>query len=222
HVRLMVERGGGQTVGLVIEMPPGPRRVSWIADDSPAPYGPGARYEQRRLSFPWVVLVLVLVDGELSGLQQAFFRNAPIGSLDDELYYTNLLNVAAGYGQESWVCLVKLRGELGELGWDERTRAVIDHFWQASNTRSSEEHEGHSFWSKGRAVDRRFASAAAWEAATLADPYFALSVRWRRAPSRLGATLARMLERAAPRRPIERVEQLVTLIQQDEGEHDDG
>ena len=212
-VRLMVARGRGHVVGVVIEMPPGPRQVEWIADDSPAPYGPDGRYDTRRLSFPWVVLVLVLVDGELTNLQQAFYRTAPLTSLDDELCYTNLLNVARGYEQESWVCLANLDRALGRLGWDERVLAVTDHFWHASFTRSSEIHERNSFWGTSRRLDRRLETPAAWEEATRASPYFTLEVRWRRAPRPLGATLERMLDRVAPCRPIERVEHLVTLMQ---------
>jgi hypothetical protein len=216
HVRLMAERAGGCVTGVVIEMPPGPREVGWIADDSPAPYGPAARYEPRRLSFPWTVLIAVFAGGELSGQQQAFYRTAPLTSLDDELYFTNLLNVARGYGQESWVCLANLVQPLGALTWDERIATVIAHVWQAQYNRSSEVHEANSYYGTTRDLDPRLASAAAWEAATRAEPYFALEVKWRRAPHTLGETLARMLDAVAPRRPIERVEQLVTLMQRAE------
>jgi len=215
-VRLMVERRGGEVMGVVIEMPPGPRQVRWIADDATDPLGADGRYEERQLSFPWVVLVIVFVGGELSNLQQAFYRNAPIESLDDALGYTNLLNVAKGYEQDSWVCLVNLRNRLAALTWEQRVRAVTEHFWQAAFNRSSEMHEGNSFWGSLRKVDRRFTSPATWEAATRAHPYFALEVQWRRTGQTLGETLAGMLDKVAPYRPIERVEQLVTLMQQEE------
>jgi hypothetical protein len=213
HVRLMVERRGGEVMGVVIEMPPGPRLVHWIADDSPQPFGDGARYEPRRLSFPWVVLVLVFAGGDLSGIQQAFYRTAPIGALTDELCYTNLLNVARGYDQDSWVCLVHLRRRLACLTWEQRLHAVTEHFWQAAFTRSSEVHEGNSHWGSMKDLDVRFSSAAAWEAATQASPYFALEVPWPRTGHTLAATLERMLDMVAAYRPIERAEQLVTLMQ---------
>jgi hypothetical protein len=213
-VRLMAARRGGTVTGVVIEMPPGPRRVRWIADDSPAPYGPGSRYESRFLSFPWVVLVIVFVGGSLSGYQQAFFRTVPLASLDDPLCYTNLLNVAEGYGQESWVCLTGLRGDLSGLAWDEKVTAVTEHFWQAAFNRSSEEHEGNSYWGRFRQLDPRLASADAWEAASRADPYFALGIEWPRASRPVGRVLFEMLDAVAPARPIERVEHLVTLMQQ--------
>jgi hypothetical protein len=213
----MVEREGGRVVGVVVEMPPEARCVKWIADSSPEDYGPDARYESRRLSFPWVVLVVVFAAGELSGQQQAFFRTAPLASLDDELGFTCLLNCAnapAYGGQESWVCLANLTRRLGRLPWPERVKTVTAHFWQAAFNRSSEVHEGNSHWADAGTLDPRLASAATWEAATHDDPYFTLGIRWRRAPHTLGATLARMLDHVAPWRPVERVDQLVTLMQQ--------
>jgi hypothetical protein len=226
HVRLMVEREVRRrtvipVVGVVVEMPPGPREVAWIADNSPAPYGSEATYQARRLSFPWVVLLVVYANGELSGMQQAFYRPAPLSSLDDRLYFTNLLNVAEGYGQESWVCLANLRKRLGKLAWAERVRTVTDHFWQAAFSLSSEFNEGNSHWGTRGTTDPRFETVDTWETATRDDPYFALEVTWRPAPRPLGATLGRMLDRVAPWRPIERAEQLVTILQQ-EGEHDEG
>lgn len=214
EVRLMVERRRGEVTGVVVEMPPAPRHVRWITDDSPDPLGKAARCEQRHLSFPWVVLVLVFVGGELSNLQQAFYRTAPIASLTDDLCYTNLLNVANGYGQDSWVCLVNLNRPLGQLTWESRIRAVTDHFWQSAFNRSSEVHEGNSFWGKMRRIDRRLASPAAWEAATRRNAYFTLEVPWKRTGHTLAQTLDRMLEMVAPWRAIERVEHLVTLMQQ--------
>ncbi len=216
HVRLMVERRGGDVMGVVIEMPPGPRHVQWIADDATDPLGQDGRFEQRYLSFPWVVLLIVFVEGQLSGQQQAFYRNAPIAALTDELCYTNLLNVAKGYEQESWVCLANLRKRLGPLTWEQRIQTVTEHFWQASFTRSSEVHEHNSYWSSSlrKKGDRRFASQATWEAATRENPYFALDVQWPASSLTVGDTVARMLDAIAPYRPIERVEQLVTLMQQ--------
>ena len=217
QVRLMAERRGGSVRGLVIEMPPGPREVRCITDDSKAPLGAEAKYRNRRLSFPWVVLIVVFADGELTNVQQAFYRPAPIASLDDELFFTNLLNVARGYEQESWVCLVSLaEAALDEMSWEERTRAVTDHFWQASFNRSSEIHEGNSYWDSMRDVDPRLENASAWEAATAADPYFALHVPWRPAPHPIGETLRRMLDLVAPWRPLDSAEQLATLMQRDE------
>jgi hypothetical protein len=217
HVRLMVERAGGDITGVVIEMPPGPRVVRWIADGSPKDYGPGTRYENRRLSFPWVVLVVVFAGGELTGMQQAFFRTAPIASLDDELYFTCLPNCArapAYKDQESWVCLANLARRLERLSWNERLKAVTDHMFYGAFNRSSEVHEGNSYWGSAGDIDPRLKTVAAWEAATAENPYFTLKVWWRRAPEPVGATLARMLDAVTPWHAVEHVDQLVTLMQQ--------
>jgi hypothetical protein len=218
HVRLIAERAGGEVTGLVIEMPPGPRVVRWIADDSSRDYGPGARYETRRLSFPWVVLIAVFAGGELTGMQQAFFRTAPIASVDDELYFTCLLNCArapAYWNQESWVCLANLTRRLGPLSWEERLKAVTDHMFYGAFNRSSEVHEGNSYWGSAGEIDPRLQTVAAWEAATAENAYFALEVPWRRAPQPVGATLARMLDAVAPWHAVEHVDQLVTMMQQE-------
>jgi hypothetical protein len=210
----MVERNGGRTTGVVIEMPPGPREVRWVSDATRDAEGLG-RTERRHLSFPWVVLVLVFVDGELSNLQQAFFRTAPIGSLADPLCYTNLLNVARGYDQESWVCLVNIERSLARLTWEQRVQVVTRHFWEAAYTRSSEINEGNSYWSCTRGLDPRLASAEAWERATREHPYFALDIPWHPTGHTLGSTLTRMLDVVSPWRPIEGADQLATLIQQE-------
>jgi hypothetical protein len=222
HVRLMVERQDGDVVGVVIEMPPGPREVGWITggtpddEDEPAPQS-----TVRRLSFPWVVLVVVFVRGELCGLHQAFYRPAPVTSLDDPLFLTNLLNVARAYGQESWVCLMNMGGGLRRLSWDDRVRRVTDHFWQAAFNLSGEFNEGHSYWGRRAGLDPRLATAERWEEATRQNPYFALEVQWRRATASLGGTLLSMLDGVSPWRPIERAEQLVTLMQRRPGGRDD-
>ena len=209
HVRLMAERRKGQVIGVVIEMPPGPRCVSWIASDSPATFGPTCRFEERELSFPWVILLAVFSHGELTGLTQAFYRTQPLTSLDDRLLFTNLLNVAPSRHQESWICFQNIHRSLGRLTWDERIAELCRHFWQAAFTR----HANQSFFETGVLVDSRLATAATWEAATRRQPYFALELIWSPAPDSVGVTLARMLDQVAPWQPIERAEQLVTLMQ---------
>lgn len=210
NVRLHVARGPATAV--VVEMPPGPRAVRWIDDDSPADCGPATHCGEYRLAFPWIVLVVVFLGGELTGVQQAFYRTEPLRSLEDELCFTNLLNVARGYDLDSWLCLANLERRMRRLPLDRRVHAITEHFWHAAFTRSSEVHEGNSHWSTG-AVDPRLRSPATWAAATAADPYFVLGIRWRPTPHRLGDTVASMLERVAAWRPIETAEQVATLLQ---------
>ncbi len=210
-VRLMTDRANGRTTAVVIEMPPGPRQVRWISEHARDQVD--GKLEKRRLSFPWVVLVVVFSEGELTNTQQAFFRTEPLATLDDRLCYTNLLNVARGYDQDSWFCLFNLQRSLSRLRWDERVRAVTDHFWQAAYTKSADEAEGNSFWTTTRGLDPRLESPVTWERATEEDAYFALQVPWLPAPKTLRQTLGHMLDLVAPWQPIERSEQLATLMQ---------
>jgi len=213
-VRLMVERDEGDVVGVVIEMEPGPRQVGWISETSERPCGAGTRYAVRRLSFPWVVLVVVFESGELTDLQQAFYRTQPLGSAGDPLYYSNLLNcMPSTHGLEAKLCLRKMPGRLADLTWEERINSVTEHFWEASFNRSADIDEHKSFYWSGGEVDARLADVTAWERATTAEPYFALGLPWRQAPFSIGETLERMLDEVAPRPQIERVEDLVTALQ---------
>src|SRR6185369_12402806 len=114
--RFMTDRANGRTTAVVIEMPPGPRQVRWICANARDQVD--GKVEKRRLSFPWLVLVVVFSEGELTNVQQAFFRTAPLATLDDRLCFTNLLNVARGYNQDSWFCLFNLDRSLARLGWE--------------------------------------------------------------------------------------------------------
>jgi hypothetical protein len=51
----------------------------------------------------------------------------PMQRLDDPLYFPNLYNVAAGYGQQCWLCLANLKKNLVPLPWEEKVREVRAH-----------------------------------------------------------------------------------------------
>src|SRR6266487_1155315 len=78
------------------ESPPRLYNFDWIASDSPAPFGPGARYRKVRLALPYLVIVAVFGRGEtglpqLMSSNECFFRNHPLKDLKDELHYPALL-----------------------------------------------------------------------------------------------------------------------------------
>jgi hypothetical protein len=178
--------------GVIVELPPHVRTVRWLAADSPADFGPGARYERYRLAFPYVVLLLVFRRGALSGWQQLFYRRAPLGA-DEDLLLPNLLNVADAYRQRCWLCLVNL-GDLARKSWPEKIAAVVTHTFTAGFNRSAEVNEGHSYWSRSKSVDPRVAGAEAWQEASAANPYFAVDVAWHSSGLTASAELERMME----------------------------
>jgi hypothetical protein len=203
-------RTRGPATGVCLEVPPQVRTVRWLADDSPAHYGPGARYEQVRLAFPYIVIIVTFWHGALTGKQQLFYRAAPVRSEGDALCFPNLYNVADGYGQVCWLCLQKL-GTLDTVPWDAKLHCIVEHLWSAFN-RSSEVHEGHSYWGKMRHVDRRLRTLAAWQQASAKDPTFVLSVRWQPAGLTIRQVMDQQLAATTSNRRITTDKDLVTLL----------
>jgi hypothetical protein len=178
-------------VAVAVELPPQARMVRWLADGSRVQFGRRAAYKRYFLSFPYVELLLVFRGGALTGYQQLYYRTASIDQGED-LLLPNLYNVAEGYGQRCWLCLVNL-GDLTELSWPAKINAVVEHVFGAAFNQSSEVHEGNSYWGAMRDLDRRLASPEAWQEATRANPRFTLDVAWRPAQTTVIAELEAML-----------------------------
>ncbi|MFQ5668116.1 MAG: hypothetical protein ACE5I7_17010 [Candidatus Binatia bacterium] len=194
-VRLWYERG--DATAMVVEVPPHARSVRWLVEGSRAAFGRGARYTQYFIAFPYVELLLVFRRGALTGFQQLYYRRAPLGE-DEELLLPNLYNVAQGYGQRCWVCLANMR-DVSRLSWSNKVGAIVDHVFTAGWNRSSEVHEGNSYFSSTRGLDARVATLEAWQAATRCDQRFALEVPWKPAGTTATAELTAMLDEVVPR-----------------------
>ena len=72
--------------------------------------------------------------------------------------------------------------------------AIWNHIFGASFNKSSEEHEGMSYWSAMRSLDPRVASLRAWKKASAKDPYFALDVPWKPVGKSIETVMEEMLE----------------------------
>jgi len=190
-VRAWIERG--DSIALAVEIAPGARSVNWIRDDSPEPFGSDATYDRRYLSFPFVEILLVLHDGELTGQQQLYYRRESLEH-GEELLLPNLLNVSPdAYAQKAWLCLANL-GSVSGHDWPGKIRAVVQHTFSASFNLSSEKHEGSSYWRDSAEIDPRVATVDAWHEATVADPYFALDLPWKDAGVTVTEQLGAMLD----------------------------
>jgi hypothetical protein len=199
HVRAWRERG--EAVALAMEFPPACRSVRWVASDSPDPFGIDTRYEIRRLSFPYVVVLSVFYQGTLTPINQLYYRTAPLSEGED-LLLTNLLNVAKHPGGlKSWVCLLNLSIH-PSTSWHDKVRAIGEHVFATGWNRSAEHHEGHSYFNDSRSIDPRIASIDAWEEASRASPGFALEVPWHAARTTLTEQLEKMLGAVTPSVPI--------------------
>jgi len=201
-VKLWAERGS--TIGLGIEVAAGPRVVDWITDDSEEPFGPGAKYEQRYLSFPYIEILIVLHEGRQTNFQQLFYRREPIhgGKNGEDLLLPNLLNVSPNaYEQLAWLCLAQMPS-VRRYSWPRKVRAVVDHTFSAAFNRSSEMHEGSSYWKEMAGIDRRVKTVETWEKSTHDNRYFALDVDWKSAGTTASAQLGAMLDHVTKVKPI--------------------
>ena len=211
-VRFIQQRD--DSTALVIEEKPQVRTLKWIDEKSKVPFGPGARYREVRLAFPFVVLIVVLRGGALTGFQQCFYRRSALRQLDDELLFPNLYNVAKAYKQTCWLCLANMRKDLAPLSWENKVREIRSELWAASFNRSSEMHEGMSYWQAKTqvAADPRVASLAAWEEASREEPTFPLSVERRATGQAVGQTMEGMLSMVSPASSPSSVAELVQLL----------
>jgi hypothetical protein len=200
-------RSEGPASIIVHETPPHVYSLKWIAGDSAAPFGAGARYRTVRLALPYLITLLVFRNGSaaqpltLSEFNECFFRVAPLESFEDELLFPALLNCSKFTPPEgrplSWICTQHLN--FGSVNREptpaKRLRAgfrALRHcLLETGFNYSSENHEGASWFGESRGVDDRVNTVERWQEATTTDPLFVLEVPW----LKTGLSLGQMVER---------------------------
>lgn len=194
-VKCVISRGN--ITICVYQIPPRVCSLTWIAKDSKAPYGEHAKYRIVRIALPYVCVLAVfsrMTYGriQLTHKNECFFRNKPLNSLNDELFYPALLNCSKFRTEEgkplSWICTQYL--DLNSLSsitdTNEYMRASLSRLlsclWETGFNWSSEKHEGDSWFSETvrRCVDSRISSVEEWQKATEKDRLFVLNVPWLR------------------------------------------
>jgi hypothetical protein len=179
----------------IIEQKPQLRRFKWIEANSPAPLGPQAKYKDRRLATPYVVLKVPFLRGAIVPRVELFYRNEPLRRLDDALCWSNLLNVSPNaYNCVAWVCTQYLAHEKAAPGTTGALDALMHHVLGLGGWNlSSELHEGKSAWSKAKedGIDKRVTDVDRWEAESVRDPRFVLKVKWKP----VGLTVGQLLEK---------------------------
>jgi hypothetical protein len=217
-VRYVTSQGRIRIV--VHESPPQVRSLKWIAKDSPEEFGQGTEYRDVRVALPYLVVVGVFVPGDeglrLSGGNECFFRNHPLRSLDDELYYPALLNCSKFREEEghplSWICTTQMDHSRIDEESDEGKRlhaglaALLHCLLETGFNMSSENHEENSWFSitSSSGIDERLATIEDWEAASEKNSLFVLDVPW----LSTGRTLAQVIRRIFDnmRTPLHNVE----------------
>ncbi len=184
---------------VVHQLPAHVRPLRWIEDDSPVPYGPGTKFKSRRLSLPYAITFAVYYKcGEhlsLMGYNELYFRNEPLKSKEDKLGYPALLNVSRidfKGRSRSWICTQYLNCP-PQTPWATQLARLLDHTWNGAFNRSSEHHEGASWYGESKDVHKDLHPITNWEKASKKNDAFALSVPWKPVPLNVGQLIAAML-----------------------------
>jgi hypothetical protein len=185
---------------VVHQLPPLARQVRWIADDSPSEYGPGTTYRRVRLSLPYAITFAVYFqcgDGLfLAGNNELYFRNEPLRSKSDSLAYPALLNISkieAGKRTRAWICTQHLQNRPG-IDWSQQLCALLEHTWNGAFNRSSEHHEGSSWYTASKGVHCDLHPVERWEQASSANDAFGLTVPWKPAAHSVGQIIDQLVE----------------------------
>ena len=189
-----------------IQRPPGLYCLKWISPDSPAPFGPHAKYRTVRVALPYLIVMAAFIPHgrlalQLSSSNEAFFMTEPLVSQDQELLYPALLNCSKFTPPDgrplSWICTQHLDRRLCAHHADTNTRlregvrALMYCLLETGFNRSSERHEGNSWFAESAKADPRIATVEDWEKASTGDPLFVLNVPW----LRTGLTVKQVAER---------------------------
>jgi hypothetical protein len=195
---------------VVHQLPPHVRQFRWIADDSPVGFGPGTTYRKVRLSIPYAVTFAVYAQQGaglfLTGANELYFRNEPLRCRADRLGYPALLNVSrmpAPRRERAWICTQYLEWP-PEADWTGQLQALLEHTWNGGFNRSSEAHEGASWYGASQGVHPDLHPVEKWERASAANDAFALGVPWKPAPLTVAEVIDCLFEehqQAAGRRP---------------------
>ena len=173
---------------VVHQTSPHVRRLRWIAEDSPREFGPGTKYRSVRLSLPYAITFAMYVQYRnalsLTGYNELYFRNEPLRSRRDLVCFPALLNISAIHTPtrtRAWICTEHLSRREG-ADWTGQLSELLDHTWNGGFNRSSEHHEGASWYGASENVHSQLHPVRKWEAATAADECFGLKVPWKTAP----------------------------------------
>jgi hypothetical protein len=187
---------------VVHQQPPHCRQVRWITDHSLQPFGPGTTYRKVRLSLPYsITFALYFLHGQglfLSAANELYFRNEPLRSRNDRLGYPALLNISridTPNRQRSWICTQYLQFP-PKADWIAQLHALLEHTWNGGFNRSSEHHEGASWYGVSKGIHPDLHPVEKWQAASANDA-FALSVPWKPADFSVGELMNALFQENA-------------------------
>jgi hypothetical protein len=174
---------------LVVEEPPTTRRLRFAARTRKL--GDEAPEEHYELMFPYVLFVFFFLENDFEEVK-VFYRPAPIRSLKDGLFLSNLFNVQLSRGHRAYnrACLRPVP-EVRGLPLHEQVDRLISHFWSTEFNLDIED-SGFAFYcSKYPELQ----SLADWQNQGHASPLFALTFPWEPAGMTLEDLVGSLLDR---------------------------
>jgi hypothetical protein len=181
----------------IFQLTPERRWIKWLADNSPAPYGPEALYKEYSLAMPYVVLKVAFLNGQVTPRTEVFFRNDPLSYYEGEggeLFFPSLLNCSVdSYGCKCWFCTQNYSPPKKGTSLQNTVNEIANHLFGGGFNASSEAHEGLSAFGLcvKEKVDDRITDIHRWAEASQQDPRFVLSVKWKTT----GLTVRDLIER---------------------------
>jgi len=211
----VLQRVEGNAVIWIYQRDPQPYSFKWIAPDSTMPFGRGTKYREVTIALPYLVVFAVFAivpPGRLTltSSNEAFFRNAPIRSPDDELYFPALLNCSMFNSPQgrplAWICTQYLdrsfdREEDLNRRMNGGFKALLSVLLEAGFNYSSEHHEGMSGFSASQKLDERISTVEKWQEASKQSPLFALEVPWLPTGFSVAGVTERIFKRLNATRP---------------------
>ncbi|MEM1294308.1 MAG: hypothetical protein AAGH89_03015 [Verrucomicrobiota bacterium] len=185
-------RSDGSVTIWVHQTPPRVYKLKWIAKDSPSRFGKDCTYRDITIGLPYMIVLAVFTRSRegyttLSKLNECFFTNQSLTSLQDPLFYPALLNCSKFDPPDgkplSWICTQHLVRDF-DTEPDENVRlrrgfiALMRCLMEAGFNYSSEEHEASSWFTESSTVSPDIADIDKWQEATKIDPLFVLDLDW--------------------------------------------
>jgi hypothetical protein len=131
----------------------------------------------------------------LIGCNELYFRNEPLKSKEDMLGFPALLNVSRieiKGRSRSWICTQYLECP-AQAPWPTQLASLLDHTWNGAFNRSSEHHEGASWYGESKGIHKELHPISRWEKASKKNDSFALSIPWKPAKHNVGQLIDAML-----------------------------
>lgn len=157
---------------LIIEEPPQTRRIRFAPRTKRA--GDEAPEQHYELAFPYVIFALFFMANDYEEMK-IFYRPAPLSSVEDALYLSNLFNVqiSLGHRAHNRACL-RPKPDVFGLPLHEKVQRLISHFWDTEFNLDIEDN-GFELYAARNPV---LASLQQWEKESRDDPLFVLQIPW--------------------------------------------